>query len=116
MALDAVANFILCTVATAPSPATSGTSLVLTAGQGATLPAAPFSMTVKPSGVEPDAANAEIVRVTVISTDTLTITRQQEGTSARTIIVGDDVRLTLTAKMITDISARTARWKTWAGV
>lgn len=105
MALDAVANFILCTVATAPSPASSGTSLVLTAGQGATLPSPPFNMVVKPVGVEPTAANAEILRVTNVSTDTLTIVRAQESSSARTIIIGDEIRLTLTAKIITDINA-----------
>ncbi len=103
MAFDAHANFISTLVATAPSPATSGTSLVVTAGVGATLPAAPFNMVVCPVGTDPTPTNAEIVRVTNISTDTLTITRAQESTSARTIVVGDAIFLAPTKKTFTDI-------------
>ncbi|MBA2741121.1 MAG: hypothetical protein H0U46_03820, partial [Actinobacteria bacterium] len=40
--------------------------------------------------------------VTAISTDTLTITRAQEGTSARTVVVGDQIAATITAKTLTD--------------
>src|SRR5665213_166015 len=86
---DAHANFVNPTVATAPSPATSGTSLVLSAGQGAWMATPPFNMTLCPVNMLPTPANAEIVRVTARSTDTLTIVRTQEGTTARTVIVGD---------------------------
>lgn len=101
--MDAHVNFGYSTVATAPSPATSGVSLVVAAGQGARFPAAPFNATVWPTGQQPTSANAEIVRVTAVSTDTLTITRTQESTSARTIVVGDQISAGITKKMITDI-------------
>lgn len=90
-------------MATAPSPAASGTSLVVSAGQGALFPTAPFNCTVWPDGETPTSANAEIVRVTAVVTDTLTIVRTQEGTSARSIIVGDQIANTITAKVFTDI-------------
>lgn len=103
MAFDNHTNLAYALVATAPSPATSGTSLVVTAGFGSTLGTPPFNMTVWATGVAPTASNAEIVRVTNISTDTLTITRTQEGTSARAIIIGDQIAVTATAKVFTDI-------------
>ncbi len=99
---DAHSNFAYSAVATAPSPATSGTSLVVTAGQGALFPAVPFNATIWPTGAQPLSSNAEIVRVTARSTDTLTITRQQESTSARTVIVGDQIAATITKKTLTD--------------
>lgn len=100
---DAHANFAYTTVATAPAPATSGTSLVVAAGTGARFPAAPFNATIWPASAAASAANAEIVRVTNISTDTLTITRTQESTSARTVLVGDQIAATITVKTTTDI-------------
>lgn len=104
MAQDAVANFAVGTVATAPSPATSGTSLTLTAGQGARFPAAPFNVTLVPVGTSIDNyySAAEIVRVTAISTDTLTITRAQEGTTAQSVATGWYVILAPTAKSVAD--------------
>lgn len=105
MSFDAHKNFGYSTVATAPSPATTGTSLVVATGDGAKFPAAPFNATVWPAGTQPTDANAEIVRVTAITTDTLTITRAQEGSTARAIIVGDQIANTATAKVFTDIEA-----------
>ena len=84
----------LSTVATAPSPATSGTSLTVTAGQGSRFPTPPFEVTIFPTGSQPLASNAEIVGVTAVSGDTLTITRAQEGTTARSIVVGDQIAAT----------------------
>src|SRR5206468_2357178 len=55
-----------------------------------------------PAGDQPLVTNAEIVRVTAISGDTLTITRTQEGTTARAILVGDQIAATITAKVLTD--------------
>lgn len=100
---DAHSNFAYSTVATAPSPASSGTSLVVASGDGAKFPTAPFNATVWPASAQPLTSNAEIVRVTAISTDTLTITRAQESTSARSIGVGDQIAATITAKTITDV-------------
>lgn len=106
MAFDGHANLAASLVATAPSPATSGTSLVITAASGTFFPAVPFNATIWPAGTAaPTHANGEIVRVTAISTDTLTIARAQEGTSARTVIVGDQIAATVTAKTLTDVEA-----------
>lgn len=101
--MDDHANFAISTVATAPSPAASGTSLVVAAGDGALFPTPPFNCTIWPIGETPTSINAEIVRVTNISTDTLTIARAQEGSSARSVIVGDQIANTITAKVFTDI-------------
>lgn len=103
MSLDARKNFAVSTVATAPVTPTAGTSLVLAAGDGAKFPAAPFNAVIWPTGANPTSTNAEIVRVTVKSTDTLTITRAQESSSARTVVVGDQIMQAVTSKSLTDI-------------
>jgi hypothetical protein len=100
---DAHKNFASSLVATAPSPASSGTSLVVTAADGAKFPAVPFNATIWPASAQPTTANAEIVRVTGISTDTFTITRAQESSSARTVVIGDQIAATITAKTLTDV-------------
>src|SRR4051812_47728316 len=100
---DAHKNLAVSAVATAPSPATSGTSLVVTTGHGTRFPAVPFNATIWPVATQPTPANAEIVRVTAISTDTLTITRAQESSSARTVIVGDQIAATISAKTLSDV-------------
>lgn len=104
---DAHKNLAYSTVATAPSPAASGTSLVVATGHGTRFPAVPFNATIWPASTVPDPSNAEIVRVTDISTDTLTITRAQEGTSARTVVVGDQIAATITKKTLDDIEVST---------
>jgi hypothetical protein len=82
-------------VATIPSPATSGTTLIVTAGHGTRFPATPFKALVWAGpGTQPNQAsggNAEIVNVTNISTDTLTIVRAQDGSTARSIALNDYV-------------------------
>lgn len=103
MAFDAHANFAYGTVLIAPSPGDTGTSLVLAPGAAALMPAVPFNAVVWPTGVAPLAKNAEIVRVTNISANTLTITRAQEGTAARTIQDGDQFANAITNKVFTDI-------------
>lgn len=107
MSFDPHKNFAYSTVATAPSPAGSGTSLTLQTGDGALFPDpstdGAFNLTVWPAGVAPLKSNAEIVRCTARASDVLTITRTEEGTSARSIVVGDQIALTITAKVITDI-------------
>lgn len=103
VSFDAHTNFAYSTVATAPSPATSGTSLVVTAGQGTRFPAVSFNAVIWPAGARPVPSNAEVVRVTNISTDTFTITRTQESSSARTVVVGDQIAAVISAKTIKDI-------------
>lgn len=108
MALDPVKNFAISRVATAPSPADSGTTLVVETGDGALFPdpsaSGEYNVVIYPNGEQPTSTNAEIVRVTARTSDTMTITREEEGTSARTIAEGDIVMLAITAKMVSDLS------------
>jgi hypothetical protein len=105
MAYDGHANFAYTTVATAPDPAASGTTLVVAAGTGTLLPPVPFNATVWPADTEATAANAEIVRVINVSTDTLTIQRAQESTTAKNIAIGWQIANTISKKVITDLEA-----------
>lgn len=100
---DAHKNFAYSTVSTAPSPATSGTSLTVATGTGVAFPATPFNATVWPASVQPTGANAEIIRVTAIVGDVFTITRAQESSSAMSIAVGYQIAATITAKTVTDV-------------
>lgn len=118
MALDQATNFAETEVATTPSPANSGTTLSVASGDGAKFPAAPFNVSVKPIGGDATTETAEIVRVTSKGTgDNWTITRTQEGTSARSIIVGDKLYFGFTKKTRDDIQADldllAAAWSSW---
>jgi hypothetical protein len=96
--VDAFANFAISTVATAPSPATSGPSVTVATGDGANFPTPPFQVTVWPAApATPTMANAEIGRCTAVAGDVLTIVRAQEGTSARSIVAGDQIMAGVTA-------------------
>src|SRR5215813_7641899 len=108
MAFDAHKNLAISTVAIAPSPALSGTTLSVVSGQGARFPAVPFNALVYPADTTPTPANGEIIRVTNIAGDGFTITRTQEGTSARAILAGDKIAATITVKSLTDIEAAVA--------
>jgi len=83
-----IGNLASSFVATAPSTPTAGTSLVVTAGTGANFPAAPFYVTLTPSGSLSTFGTSEIVLVTAKATDTFTITRAQKSTTAKTVAVG----------------------------
>jgi hypothetical protein len=97
-------NFPYSTVATAPSPASSGTSLVVASGEGSRFPDTPFNVTVGPANTVLTPANSEIIRVLARSSDTFsTIVRAQEGTSARTVVVGDQVFASVTDRTFTDV-------------
>jgi hypothetical protein len=110
-ALDSVANFVQVQASTGYSSA--ATAVTLQAGQGSKLPAAPFNLIWWNSTDYPNPANdpnVEIVRVTAIVADTITVTRGQEGTSAtnkNTAGKTYSLVLGITAKMITDIGAQT---------
>lgn len=85
-------------VLTAPVPATSGTTVTVQSGHGARFPATPFNLTIWPVGAVADIyTNAEICTCTNIAGDVLTIVREQEGTSARTVLVGDAIAQLWTA-------------------
>jgi hypothetical protein len=107
---DAHTNFAKSLVATAPSPASSGTSLVVTAGDGALFPAPPFNAVVFPPGApQPLRGNAEIVRVTGVSTDTFTIVRNtstDNNNQAQSIAVGWIIDASITAKTLQDVETQ----------
>ncbi len=81
-------DFATADIITPPSPASSGTSLVVDSGQGARLPAVPFLAVAHPASEAPTLDNAEKIRVTAKSTDTLTIVRAQGDTTAKNIAAG----------------------------
>lgn len=97
-------NWSISTVVTAPSPTTSGTSLVVETGHGSRF-ADDEPAIIFPANEQPISSNAEIVMITNIATDTLTITRTQESTSARDIQVGDVIMQGFTAKDWNDLVA-----------
>src|SRR5580693_6823143 len=112
MTLDAVANLIKLTVSQGYDQ--NATSIVLSSG-GSSLPAAPFNMTWWNSTDYPDPSNdpnAEIVRITAVSGNTLTVTRGAEsaaggGAASTKNTAGKTymIMLGITAKMITDIGS-----------
>lgn len=86
MALDAITNFGYATLATGID--SDDTSISLTTGHGARLPSTAFNAVIWDTSYSSPvaayhASAGEIVRVTARSTDTLTVTRAQEGTTAR---------------------------------
>lgn len=91
-----IKDFAVSLVATAPSPATTGTSLVVTTGEGALFPApataGAFRAYIWAAGSAPTQATAEEVEVTAISTDTFTIVRAKNGVT-RTVVVGDYIAI-----------------------
>lgn len=109
MSLDSTANFVQVQASTGYSSA--ATSITLQSGQGSKLPSAPFNLIWWDSTDYPNPANdpnVEIVRVTAIVSDTITITRAQESTTAtnkNTVGKTYSLVLGITAKMISDIAA-----------
>lgn len=109
--LDAFKNFSIGSVATPPSPATSGASLTLTSGQGGLFPDTPFNLVLCPPGGGPTAANAEIVRVTGRAGDVLTIVRSQEGTTAKAVAADWQAIAGVTAKTFQDLQPWTTLYE-----
>jgi hypothetical protein len=108
MALDPVINFGKVEVSTGYDA--SAVTIVLTTGEGASLPALfPYNLVWWNSTDYDDPSddpNVEIVRCTARATDTLTVTRAQESTSATTKnTAGKTYKMILavTKKMIDDI-------------
>lgn len=95
-------NFADSLVATAPSPATSGTSLVVTAADGSKFYVG--KAFIAPANARPSTSNTEVVNITAIATDTLTIQRAQESSSARTVVTGDRIYQGLTAAIMDQLS------------
>ena len=110
MALDGVKNFAVVTVSTGYDD--TATSIVLAGSEGAKLPdpaTANYNLVWWDSTNYSEPAldpKVEIVRCTAKSTDTLTVTRAQESTTAQTKNTGSatyKMALAVTAKTITDI-------------
>jgi hypothetical protein len=107
--LDSIVNFGRVTVSTGYN--NTATSIALTSGKGAILPASGnYNLVWWNSTAYSDPSfdpNVEIVRVTAgQGTDTLTVTRAQEGTSASNKNTGGatyTMTLSFTAKMLSDI-------------
>lgn len=91
--------------------ASGATSLTVQSGDGTNFPAVPFYATITPYGVLSSLANSEIVKVTAISTDTLTIVRGQRGTTAAAFVTGDIVSNGVYIEDLspTDVTCTTAR-------
>ena len=109
MALDAAKNFAKANLSTGYDA--SATSIVLISGGGAKFPAISFNAVwynATDYGDPADDPNVEVVRVTNISTDTITVTRAQESTSAVTHnTAGKTYTLVAgpTAKLVGDINS-----------
>lgn len=80
----------------ASSISTSATAITVSAGQGAMFPTVPSGSFFYATFTD-SSNNLEIVKVTARNTDTLTVVRAQEDTTARTYSAGDKVELRLTA-------------------
>ena len=95
--MDNFSNFAVGQLLTAPN--SSATTLTLEAGEGARFPAASYYLVMWDyeawidSSLAYHNSKAEIIKVTTISTDTLTVTRAQQGTSAIDFSASADVRV-----------------------
>ncbi len=104
--MDPISNLAYGTVATAPSPATSGTSLTLTTGQGANFPVGSFDVVVWPAGSIPTSNNAEIARATRTSgSDALTLVRVQYGTTAQSVTTSYAVYQAIDQNLFSQLAA-----------
>ena len=88
----------------------SATTVVLDSGQGARFPTLAsgdffFGTLVDTSN------NIEIVKVTARSTDSMTVVRAQDNTSARAFSVGDRFELRPTAALFESLAASTITWQ-----
>lgn len=97
------------TVAVAPAPALTGLSLTVNAGDGALFGSTfPIYCIAWPTGVAAFKSNAEVFSVTGRAGDVLTIgARAQQGTTAQSIIVGDQIAAVMTPKDFTDLENAT---------
>ena len=80
---------------------TSSTTLILQTGNGALFPS-PTGGNYFPITVVKADGTLEIMKCTARTSDTLTVTRSQEGTTAKAFSIGDRVSLRMTAGSLTD--------------
>ena len=107
--IDPVSNLLVSTIATAPDPADTGTSFVVTTDEGALFPDpaedGEYNLIIYPPDTQIVRANSTMVRVTGRTTDTFTVTRDVEDSNSREVVVGDKVAMVISAKMFTDIDS-----------
>ena len=102
------ANFAYSTVLVGPNTPVAGTTLSVQVGHGSRFPAAPFLAIVWPNGSDPTPDNAEIILVGARTGDAFSsITRAREGTTARTIGVGDRIQMGITKAIMEELYAGT---------
>lgn len=109
MSFDTHSTLGYSTVASITSQAAGVLTLDVQTGHGSRF-AVGQQVTIWPVSVAPTLDNAMIGRITGISTDTLTIsyaTGDKEGTSDRTVLIGDQIANTITPKALTDIESAT---------
>lgn len=96
-------NLAYATIAVAPTPNTSGVTATVGSGQGANLNTG-RAVVWAPGAASPSLANAEIINITTIAGDVLTLVRQSEPSSpTRGILVGDQIANVVTAGTLLDI-------------
>ena len=79
----------------------TGTSITLQTGQGANFPSLVSGDYFYATLID-NSNNLEIVKVTAIASDVLTVVRGQESTTARAYSAGDRIELRITAQALTD--------------
>ncbi len=88
----------------AASLTSSGTSITVASGHGSRFPSLSSGEYFYATLIDAS-NNLEIVKVTARSSDVLTVTRAQEGTTARAYAIGDRVELRVTAQGLADLIA-----------
>lgn len=98
---DAHKNLAYGTVLTPPTPATSGTTVVLDTGLGARFPDpsidGAFNVRIGPRNARPLPTTSEFARCTARVSDTLTLLRAQEGSAPISVVAGMEVEAGPTA-------------------
>ena len=90
-------NLATTTIVSHPGPPTSATSVTVATGTGSRL----FTgmAVIHPADAVPTSANAEVVSITDVTGDVVTIVRAQESSTARAIVTGDILTQGITAAM-----------------
>ena len=105
---DILANLAYSTVATAPSPPTSGLSVTVQSGDGAKFPqSGSFNILMWPAGVQPLISNAEIARCSGVSGNTITISQRAltgSGTTAQAVAIGYQICQPIDAYLLGEIA------------
>ncbi len=112
MSFDQRSNFGVTSITVAPSPAIDGTKA--TVKDATVFPEPPFNVTVAPAldalvtaKEQVNRENSEVWRVTARTGNELTVLREQEGSSARASVVGDQIYLGVTKRTLEELQEAT---------